>query len=949
MCFALDLDPRISSDTDSRVLSEVQQPGTSRHSVADPCLSASTDEHRKQELSSSSDNHDMEIDSGDAESTEPEMTQAECTDVALYAPRPWKLSGHIPTKDEAVATNPQVSVDKSGLPDADLMDVDLPESIGHGGAAVVLKDETTTLSSLSTLVSAIPTEDQPVDANYDGAQDGTMSIKSILKETCSRRMMRPGIEPNAVDDNVMEVTTEVSAGQPPSHLLSPVTTALSTLSPVQDVSEIASTPKDVDAMPTDFEEPAVPVTQERGSIGPTLALLADVLLVDPAVIDVIDGIIAEDETVERIVGIGNLPESTTVTSPIDLITPGSDATSSQTPPPDIRKTSAVVRTDEEMEVDKDEPVVSQHVVEKTVSKAIACQDAASIGSKASNTTATEIEASRASGGRETSTSVAASLKRRAPEPASRETPAKKPKPTAPTPPAKTMSSAAAKKNALGGTAKTTARVPASNSASQSAKVVMIDSGLSTPASESATQTPKPIAAHAKGPVSAKSSKPTGTTISAVHDSGDRTMVSATPKLSATVANTKKPATSQANKKPATPSVAGEDEDQVITLAKSKPKTAAAATKKATQSKPAKTTATPSVVEADGSEDKDDKSGSEVSDGDIQTPVKKVCKTCQTTVRKELKTIHDKAIAKLRKDQKDAYDELKKKYNGKLAELKSSQESKLEAAAESHETALEKLRAKLKKTEVSHTERAKGLKDKHETKVASLTADRDELDGKRKEADKALATAVKNHKEEMQSKENKLKEETRKIKLAKKAEVDDMKPELNAAMRDKMKEIRELTVNKERLEKALWESTADAEAQSKAAEKWQMDYTASERRKGRADKKVKELKDELDAIRKSGLGPRPDIRAMREDFEDEIEEMRGRVDRARRNEVESGNRVVEGQRSLFAMQASNERHKAKAVEAEGKAAKAELENKVLRGILARSSGGAGGRADVEMSG
>ncbi|OQO07526.1 hypothetical protein B0A48_07223 [Cryoendolithus antarcticus] len=957
MCFALRHDIWASPDSEALLSNNAQHSGIYDIKGADPASSTTTDDERLPKLTSPSDKPNIGVESEDTERAVQEVMHGECMDVVLYVPS-WRDDRTETFLQNCVSTTPgQDSGKEISGPDSGAMDLDSSEPISQGSMTVEVDDEVTTSSDDEVLQPAIQTELHLVGALLDGAKDGAMSVQSSSEEALIRPMMRSGVEVIAVDDNVTVVTTGASAVQPLPDRQLPVTTASTTLSPVQDVSEVTSTPEDVDAMLTVTEGSAIPVMPEASSSGQALALPVDPLPVDqiPDMINVMDGIIGLDADIERIAEIASTTDSNPVPSPIDLCSPESNVFPMQTPPTDIRPTSTVVDSVEKMDFDGEAPVILEHVAEKTMPRTAIAKAAARNGTKPVETKASRTAASMSSTATILDTPGAASLKRKAPDTVAGNPPAKKLKSATPTASTKATTSTAAKKGGSRGTAKMAARILASKSPSEVPEVVMIDSGPSTPASQIATPPPKPIASNSKHPASGRSGKPVGTP-SATKNGVEKTSIAATdPKPKATVADTKKPTARKNDKITVTPSVARDDAVQVSVVAKPKSKTATATAKEATRSQTASKTATPSVAEddefedEDEDEDEDDEPSSETGNKDIQTPAKPVCSRCKVLMRKELKGAHDKAIKALKKAHESALEAQKKKSNQNIADQKASLEKKAKTAADSHEKAIEKLKARLEKVEEAHKDKVEDLKNKHETKVESLTAERDDAVNKRREVEKAAATALRQHKEAMAKKDAKLKEDTQKIKDAKRTEIDEMKPELNAAMRDKMREIRELTVSKEKLEKALSESTADAEAQSKAAEKWQMDYTASERRKLRAKKRVEELEGELDAIRKSGLGPNPNVSAMRDDYEDELREMRGRVDRARRNEAESGHRVVTEQRALFSMRAANERHKVKANKAEEKAAKAELENKVLREMLARLSGKGGGRADVEMSG
>ncbi|KAK6431608.1 hypothetical protein LTR95_012230 [Oleoguttula sp. CCFEE 5521] len=954
MCFALRHDIWASPDSEALSSNDAQHSGICDTKGADQASSTTTDDERLPKLTPPSDKPNIGIESEDIESAVEEVMHGECMDVVLYVPISRQTGTETSAQDDTSATVAEDSADGSGGADGDAMDLDPPEPINRGDTAIAVENEVTVPSGADILQSAVQTEDQPKVAIYDGAQDGTMSIQSILEETASRRMMRSGVEPTAVDDSTIVLLTVASAGQSSSGDTSPVTTTSTTPLVVQDVSETAVNPGEVDNLVIDSTALAAPVATQGRSEGHALPPPTDELpAVQTTTFEAMPGLsipIADMKGLMR-----DYPHSRsgfTEAYPVDLCTPQSDAVTPRASPADLCKTS-VTDLDEVMNISDNSPVPLNRISGEIAPKPAMPHISASIENVTSGGKASKIKVSKPNGTKEIEAPAAKSTKRKAPEPASMEPPAKKLKSTAPAPPTKTASSTASKKSPLGGMTKTIAKKPASKAASQSPEVVMIDSGPSTPASQSGTPPPKPIASNSKRPASGRSGKSVGTH-SATKNGVEKTSIAATaPKPKAIVADTKKPTARKNDKVTLTPSVAKDDAVQVSLVAKPKSKTATATAKEVTPSQTASKTATPSVAEDDDfedeDEDEDDEPSSEAGNQDIQTPAKPVCSRCKALMRKELKGAHDKAMKALKKAHETALEAQKKKLTQNASDQKVGLGKKAKVAADSHEKAMEKLKARLEKVEEAHKDKVEDLKDKHETKVESLTAERDDAVNKRREVEKAAATALRQHKEAMAKKDAKLKEDTQKIKDAKRTEIDEMKPELNAAMRDKMREIRELTVNKERLEKALSESTADAEAQSKAAEKWQMDYTASERRKLRAKKRVEDLEGELDAIRKSGLGPNPNVSAMREDYEDELKEMRGRVDRARRNEVESGHRVVAEQRALFSMRAANERHKAKADKAEEKAAKAELENRVLKGMLVRLSGGGGGRADVEMSG
>nr|OQO21295.1 hypothetical protein B0A51_10351 [Rachicladosporium sp. CCFEE 5018] len=958
MCFALRHDIWASPDSEAVFLNEAQHFDMYNNKIADHASSTTTDDERLPKLTPPSDKPNIGTKSEDTESAVQEVLHRECMDVVVYVPNSRENGTGIFAQSDSSVTVARDSADEIGGADGGAMDLDTPEPIIGGGTTVEVKDEVTTPSDAEILQSAVQTKDQPKVATYDGAQDGTMSSQSILDETASRHMMRSGTEPTEVGDSKIVPTTVASVGQSQSSTgeMSPVKTTSTTPLLVPNVSETAAKPGDVDSMLIDSTALKAAVAIHEMSAGHALASPTDELpVVHTTAFEVMPGLSIPADEMKQFMRDFPASSSGLTDAYVDLCTPQSDVSSPQASPADLCKTSATADLERVMIVHDDSPVPLDRTNGKTAPMTAIGHVSTSIESVTPGDKASKIEMSKAKGTKESRAPVAASTKRKAPESASMEPPAKKPKLIASAPPAKTMPSAAAKKTAAGVTAKTTAKMPASKVAPQSPEFVMIDSGPSTPASQSTTPPPKPSVSNEKSTASGMSGKLTGTP-GPIKNGVEKTSVAVTPKPKANTAYSKKPTANKPDKRTATSSEARNDNIQVTVTAKPKSKTAAATAKGATPTrKTASRTATPSVAKdddfADEDEDEgeDDEPNSEVGNKDIQTPARPACSRCKVIMRKELKGAHDKATKALKKAHETAVEAQKKKFNQHIADQKASLEKKAKTAADSHEKAIEKLEARLEKVKEASVEKVKDLKEKHETKVEGLTNDLDEAVTKRREVEKAAAAALKNHREDMQAKDNKLKEDTRKMKLAKKAELDDLKPEFSTAMKDKMREIRELTINQERLEKALSESTADAEAQSKAAEKWQMDYTASERRKLRAKKRVEEMEGELDAIRKSGLGSNPDVRAMRDDHEDELEEMRGRVDRARRNEAESGHRVVAEQRALFSMRAANERHKAKAVEADKVAAKVELENKVLRGMVARLSGRGGGRADVEMTG
>ncbi|OQO09072.1 hypothetical protein B0A48_05963 [Cryoendolithus antarcticus] len=938
--------------SEAELLSDVQHSGISDNKVADGIPSMIHNKHREPEPDPASEAPGTGIESGDSESAVLRITHREDTDVVRHVLSPGEIDMKTFVQHEVSTNDPaQNSGKQMSGPDSGAMDPNSPEPIIQGSMAVEPNDGFEISSDTKILQPAIQTELHLVGAILDGAQDGIMSVQSSSEEAPIRHMMRSAVEVNAVDDENEVAGAAATAGQLSRAQMVAVTVAPAIHEP--NSVDNGATRSLGEWLAVVMTGPA-PATMSdtsvnhlpKTSVGWTI--VKDLVAMDST----IDSVPENSEAMETDQRTTESSSSIAMTTPIDLCTPESYAAPRQTLLIDDREMSALVDTDEKMDVDNEKPVPSDQPDAETSPQTAIHQRAVSIGSKAPSVQTGRIEVNKASSAAKIDATGAATLKRKASEGASNEAPMKKSKLAVSAPLTKATSNTASRKNLPGSMAKATTKSPASESASLSTEVVTIDSGPSRPASQSAIPPPRPIASNAKRPASGESGKPTGTP-SPTKDGVESTRTAATPEPKATVADTKKPIANKTDKGTATPRITGDDEVQVTVSAKMKPKTAAVTPKDATASQTASKTTTLSVAEdddfGDQDDDEDDEPGSEVGNKDIQTPIRPACSRCKVIMRKELKGTHDKAMKALKKAHETALAAQKKKFNQSIADQKASLEKKAKTAADSHEKAIEKLEARLEKSKEASIEKIKDLKEKHETKVESLTNDLEEAVAKRREVEKAATAALKKHREDMQAKDDKLKEEIRKMKLAKKAELDYLKPEFSTAIKDKMREIRELTINKERLEKALSESTADAEAQSKAAEKWQMDYTAGERRKLRAKKRVEELEGELDAIRKSGLGANPNVRAMRDDYEDELEEMRGRVDRARRNEVESGHRVVAEQRALFSMRAANEGHKARAEEAEKVAAKAELENKVLRGMVASLSGRGGGRADVEMSG